>query len=185
MPRLFAGLELPPATRARLAALSRPIPGARWLAEENLHLTLRFFGELSIEMARDVDAALMTVDMAGFEIEIKSVGHFGNARRGGILWAGVGPNQALSRLAKTIDRTIDRMADVERRDKPFQPHVTLARLKFPDAADLAAFLAAESSFMLPPIGVSKFALFSSMLSPAGAQYRVEADYPLAPPGTSG
>ena len=58
MPRLFSGLELPSDVRAQLASLKAPLPGVRWIEEENLHLTLRFFGDVNNSAAHEIVHAL-------------------------------------------------------------------------------------------------------------------------------
>ncbi|MCZ6763964.1 MAG: RNA 2',3'-cyclic phosphodiesterase [Alphaproteobacteria bacterium] len=180
MLRLFIGLELPEAVRLALAALRRPMAGTRWVAPENLHLTLRFLGELDGPVAREVDEVLEGLVADAFDLEIRAVGQFGSARGSKLLWAGLAPNDQLARLAGAVDRALQRVDEVALRDAAFHAHITLARLKAPPADRVAEFLAAGASLRIPPVRVETFTLFSSRLTPDGAQYRAEADYRLGP-----
>lgn len=178
MIRLFVGLTLPEEVRRALAGLRRPMSGTRWVAPENLHLTLRFFGEATLDMASAIDEVLVELDAESFDLEIRSVGQFGTARSVKVLWAGVAPEPALVRLAAKIDRAVQRVGAAPR-EGHFHPHITLARLKYPPADRVADFLGAEIGLSVAPFPVESFSLFSSTLAPDGAVYRQEADYRLS------
>ena len=101
MPRLFIGLELPAAQAQALLALAEPGPGLRWQSAAQLHLTVRFIGELGEEQAEHLAAALSAMQAPAFELQIGGVGYFGSPQRPRILWAGVvapAPLQALREL---------------------------------------------------------------------------------------
>ena len=63
MPRLFAGLELPEEVREQLADLERPLPGAKWVDMDDLHITLRFAGDLEGLVAREFEQGLAEIDV--------------------------------------------------------------------------------------------------------------------------
>lgn len=179
MLRLFVGLELPEETRQTLASLRRSMAGTRWVAAENLHLTLRFVGEVDADRAADIDDALLGLRADAFELNIRSVGEFGSARESRILWAGVAPCAKLDRLAAKIDGLLDSRTDISRRAERFHPHITLARLRGAPADRVADFLSAEARLAPASITIEAVALFSSRLTLQGAVYRVEAEYPLS------
>ena len=77
MIRLFVALEIPEQVRARLAMLGGGVPGARWMSAEQLHLTLRFIGEVDENEANDIDDALATIRAPKFTLELAGVGEFG------------------------------------------------------------------------------------------------------------
>lgn len=181
MIRLFVGVSLPKAQRNALASLRRPMAGTRWVAPENLHLTLRFAGEVDEACARDIDEALLDLREACFDVEIRSVGSFGTRARARTLWAGTAADDALARLAARIDRALGAIEGVDPRAARFHSHITLARLKFAPADQVASFLSGEVGLALPPFTVEAFTLYSSKLTPEGARYRAEADYPLGAP----
>ncbi len=175
MIRLFAALELPPTVRTRLTFLQGGIPGARWIPEENFHLTLCFMGDVDGAMARDIDDALTTISFHPFSIELKSVGEFGG-RDPRAVWAAVAANEALTHLASKIDTAMRRVGlDLEARK--YVPHVTLARLKDPPIAKVKEFLTQHSLFASGLIDLQSFTLFSSHASSHGSLYRAEQRYP--------
>src|SRR3546814_8570820 len=100
MIRLFTALSLPDAVRSRLAMLQSGVPGARWIRPENLHVTLRFIGEVDQHVAADLDAELARTVAPGFDLSLDGVGHFGPARKPTSLWAGIGRSEALQRSAE-------------------------------------------------------------------------------------
>lgn len=181
--RLFVALEIPDGHRRALMALQRPLGGARWVVEENLHLTLRFIGEADNELAEDLDAGLADVVADGFALRIQGVGTFGSGRRVRALWAGVAPTPALQVLQDKVERTAQR-AGCAPEPRKFAPHVTLARSGRGRQGGgfgprLGGFLAAHAGLDLPPFEVSSLALFSSVLTREGPHYAVEARYGFA------
>jgi 2'-5' RNA ligase len=180
MVRLFVALDLPPQVRERLRLLTgAKLPGARWVPPENMHLTLRFVGEVDHGRADDIDAALAGIAARGFELTLEGVGAFESGRRAQALslWAGVERNPALEHLRAKVESAVVR-AGCEPERRKFSPHVTLARLDQPDPAKFGAWLHANALFRLGPVAVEHFTLFSSRLGRDGAHYTAEADYPL-------
>jgi 2'-5' RNA ligase len=175
--RLFVAIDLPDRQREQLAMLANGLPGARWVAEDNLHLTLRFLGELDGSEAADVDAALAGLRMPGFELRLEGVGHFGDGRKLRSIWAGVEASPALGRLRDKVEQAVIR-AGLPPDKRKFKPHVTLARFKSNPGAKLQDFLAEYALFRAEPFQVESFTLYSSFLSANGAIYRPEAEYPL-------
>lgn len=177
MIRLFVGLALPEATRFRLSGLAGGVPGARWVAPENLHVTLKFIGEVDNGLAEDIDIALASVECEPFELELSGVGFFGQASKARILWGGLVPNDALNRLYGRIETALEAIG-IARETRNFAPHVTLARLKKAPAGRLETFVAEHDGFTDGPVEISAFTLFSSYLASTGAVYTPEAVYPL-------
>ena len=102
MPRLFAAVELPRLAAERLALIRSELTGARWMAAENMHITLRFAGDVTDAEAREFAAALDAVDGAPFPLKIQGVGHFGG-RETTAVWAGVAASAELDTLQRAID----------------------------------------------------------------------------------
>lgn len=178
MVRLFVALDLPAQVRERLRLLTgAKLPGARWVPPENMHLTLRFVGEVDHGRADDIDGALAGIAARGFDLTLEGVGAFESGRRVHALWAGVERNPALDHLRAKIESAVVR-AGCEPERRKFSPHVTLARLDQPDPAKFGAWLHANALFRLGPVPVEHFTLFSSRLGRDGAHYTAEADYPL-------
>ena len=175
--RLFVAIALPDDQRARLERLVNGLPGARWVPPENLHLSLRFLGELDGALAADVDEALSMLRMPAFQLELKGVSHFGEGRKIRTLWAGVAAEPALIRLHDKVEQAVIR-AGVPPEQRKFKPHVTLARFKSNPGPALHDFMAQHALFRAEPFPVESFVLYSSFLSASGAIYRAEAEYPL-------
>jgi 2'-5' RNA ligase len=176
MIRLFTAIEIPEAVRTRLSFLQGGVPGARWSPAENLHLTLRFIGEVDEAVANDIDDMLSSLHAPAFELTLKGAGEFGG-RDPHALWVGVSPNEALMRLAAKIESALQRMG-LEAETRKYSPHVTLARLRDAPIAKVRAFLAAHAAFDSGPFAVRAFALFSSYPSSNGSLYRMERSYAL-------
>jgi len=176
MIRLFVAVRPPPAIRDALIDTMDGIDGARWQDEEQLHLTLRFIGEVDRPVAEDVAAALARVDAPSFDLSIAGVGHFATKGRATALWARPRPSPELEALQHKVERACQQAGLPPERRK-FTPHITLARLGR-SAGPIGGWLAAHGALSLPPWRVDEFRLYESTLSPAGAQYEPVVRYPL-------
>jgi 2'-5' RNA ligase len=176
MIRLFTAIEIPEPIRVRLSLLQSGIPGARWSPAENLHLTLRFIGEVDEPTANDIDQVLSGINDKPFELSLKGVGEFGG-RDPHAVWAGVAPNAALQHLVAKIESALQRMG-LPAETRKYAPHVTLARLRDAPSAKVREFLCAHAPFDSGPFGVRSYTLFSSFQTSKGSLYRAERTYPL-------
>jgi 2'-5' RNA ligase len=127
MPRLFTGIQLPPALADALADLATPLAGARWIEPQDMHLTLRFAGDIDNPTADELHAALSHIDEPAFTLTLSGFGAFGG-QQPRTLWAGVADNPWLDALARANDRAA-RSAGLAPDKHGFKPHVTLARLR--------------------------------------------------------
>lgn len=175
--RLFVAIALPDLLRSRLSGLCSGLPGARWVAPENLHLTLRFIGEVEGHDAEDIDAALSAIRSPRFSLTLSGVGDFGDGRRLRSLWVGVEPDEKLERLQAKVEQAVQRAGQPPEKRK-FKPHVTLARFNSHPGGRLERYYAEHALFRALPFEVTDFTLFSSYLSHEGAIYSPEALYPL-------
>jgi 2'-5' RNA ligase len=175
--RLFVALDLPWPLRHQLAGLTTGIMGARWVPRENLHLTLRFIGEVPNWRAEEVDLALHSIRGRGFPLVIAGVGLFEKAGRVTSLWAGIERSSALEHLQAKIETALQR-AGLEPERRRFVPHVTLARLDQPANDKIAGFVQRNNLFRGEAFAVERFTLFSSQLGKEGSSYTAENDYSL-------
>lgn len=177
MIRLFAALRPPAAVRAQLMAMMGGVPGARWQDDDQLHLTLRFIGEVDRHMAADIAAALASVHQPPFDLAIDGIGTFDRKGRIETLWAGVRPHDEVAALHRKIDQALVRCG-LPPEGRAFQPHVTLARFSR-GAGDLSGFATAHGGLASAPFTVTHFGLFQSHLGGEGARYEMIERYALA------
>jgi len=177
MIRLFAAVEVPPEIGRDLQHRQHGIPDARWRPLEALHITLRFFGETPENVARDLDEELNGIGGGPLEIVLSGAGSFGEGDDVRAVWAGVEENEALKLLASRCEAAA-RRAGLKPETRRYKPHVTLAYLKRPDPAKVAAWIADHNLLRSPPFRVTWFGLYSSRLSPEGSHYELEREYPL-------
>lgn len=176
MPRLFAAIRPPAAIRNQLLDLMEALPGARWQDEDQLHLTLRFIGEVDARIADDIAAVLGSVRQPSFTIALDGTGTFGSRGRVNALWAGVRPHDGIAHLHRKIDQALVR-AGLQPERRAFLPHITLARFGR-DADGVERFIARHAGLASPPFDVTHFALYESVLGQAGAIYTVVERYEL-------
>jgi 2'-5' RNA ligase len=176
--RLFVALALPDTLRAELASLSGGIAGARWVPEANLHLTLRFIGEVQSWQAQEIDDALAAVRTRAFQLSVAGVGTFERDGRVTALWAGVERNERLAHLAQKIETALQR-AGLPPERRRFAPHITLARVDQVPEAKIVRWVQTQNLFRATPVTVEHFTLFSSRLGKDFSVYTPEVDYALA------
>jgi 2'-5' RNA ligase len=176
MHRLFAAIRPPESVRTTLLDLMEGVPGASWQDEDQLHLTLRFIGEVDRHQAEDVAALLSSVRQPRFSIALNGLGTFDRRGVPVTLWAGVAPHQPLKSLHKKIDQAVQR-AGVEADHRAYAPHITLARLSR-SGGPIAPWLEKTGGVSSPEFTVDSFALYESELSPKGAIYTIVERYKL-------
>ena len=174
--RLFVALVLPDAVAEGLAMLQSGVPGARWQTREQMHLTLRFIGEVDGRDANAVDDALLPIEAPRFTLALKGVGEFGG-KTPHSLWAGVRDREPVTFLQRKIEAALQR-AGLPAEQRKFQPHVTLARLKGAPKGRVMDFLTDHALYASAPFDVDGFILYSSVLTPNGSLYRAEKAYRL-------
>jgi 2'-5' RNA ligase len=183
MIRLFVALRPPPWARERCAATMDGVAGARWQDDAQLHLTLRFVGEVERPVGEDLAAALAQVHADAPVVALAGVGRFVTRGRTDTLWAGVAPHDALRHLHHKIDQACVRAGLMPER-RAFLPHVTLARLSrgAGDGAEagpaIDAWLAAHAALSSPPFPLPHLVLYQSHLARSGAVYEPVARWPL-------
>ncbi len=177
MPRIFTGLEVPPAVGQSLAILRGGLPGARWIDVENYHITLRFIGDVDSGVAREVAGLLGQVRRRAFELRLDGLASFGGRKPRAVV-APVAASQPLMDLQAEHERLMQRVG-LPPEGRKYTPHVTLARLREASSRSVADYLSVRGSFRSQPFEISRFVLFSARASVGGGPYVVEASYPLA------
>jgi RNA 2',3'-cyclic 3'-phosphodiesterase len=179
MPRLFTGLEIPQRIRQHLALLRAPLARAKWIEPEDMHITLRFAGDLDARTADAFLAQLSEIRGRPCAITIKGVGAFGG-REPRVLWAGVEAGGELAALYRANERAA-RAAGIEPDPRDFKPHVTMARMRGARQKTVARFLEENGDLSAAPFVATQFLLLSARPGSGGPPYGVEETFPLDVP----
>ena len=163
MPRYFIAIPLPDEARDRLVAVQPPaVPSMRLLGREELHLTLHFLGEVAAQDLGNVRTALATVRTHSFTIAVNGIGKFQQEGRPQVLWAGVEANAALIALHRSIGAAMADAIGFRPEERPYSPHLTLARLNGPVPPDVIdGYLEGSRGFVIPSVPIDRFVLYSS------------------------
>jgi RNA 2',3'-cyclic 3'-phosphodiesterase len=179
--RLFTGLDLPGDLVANLEELLRRLkPAARihWSPPANLHVTTKFIGEWPEARLGELKAALAALPGRHvIPVRIRRVGFYPNPHSPRIFWCGIEAT-GLSELAADTDSATAALG-VRREDRPFSPHLTLARIKERvELQPLREAIAALASLEFGSFEAARFYLYQSTLRPTGSVYTKLAEFPL-------
>lgn len=180
--RLFVALRPPHPVRQLLRAAMHGISAARWQDDDQLHLTLRFIGEVDRHRAEDIAAALGALHAPAITARIAGVGMFERKGWPQTVWAGVEPATALAGLHHKVDQLLARVG-VPSETRAFVPHITLARLNR-SAGPVAPFLAQHGDLASSPFVFTHVILYESEMGHGGSRYHPVARYPLECSATS-
>lgn len=178
MHRLFVAHRLPQHVRDLLLDAMDGTPELRWVGDEQLHLTLRFIGEVERPLANDIAAALGHVRSSEYRLAIRGIGRF-DRKGGGAIWAAVEPKAPVTALAAKVERTCQ-AAGLTPERRAFHPHITLARWNGRAGPAVDSFVERTRGLASEPFPVRHFTLFESHLSRHGPNYETVADYCLSP-----
>jgi 2'-5' RNA ligase len=180
--RLFTGFDLPAHVTQALELLLdqlRPAAQLKWSPLANLHITTRFIGEWPEARLPDLLSALGGIPRRpAFPIHVRKLGFFPNPHSPRTFWAGVEAPPDLAALAADIDRALDPLG-LRPEGRPFNPHLTLARIKDPAPLQkLREIIAAMPSPDFGSFTAARFFLFESRPGPSGSLYTKLAEFPL-------
>jgi len=178
MSRLFIAIDLPERVKESLARMRVDIPGARWVPDAQLHLTLAFLGDQEPEAIPRLKAGLSAIRTPGFRLRFSTPGCFPGHVHPKVLWVGVEPEAHLERLAAQVQRVL-RSCAIAPEERPFFPHITLARLKMPAGHEASRFLHPPQPLKIPPVDVDAYGLYESRLTSAGAIHTLMELFPLS------
>jgi 2'-5' RNA ligase len=176
-------MEIPELVRGSIGELIaelRKVTGARWVRAESLHVTLKFVGEVRTETLEKLKAALAEVHSAApVEIKFRGTGFFPNEKRPRVFWAGIEASSNLPVLADEIEKRFEALG-IPREQRPFHPHLTLARFDSPQGLDpLRERIAQLGVLEFGSVTAREFHLYQSELNRGGAVYTKLATFPLA------
>jgi RNA 2',3'-cyclic 3'-phosphodiesterase len=178
--RLFLALTPPLPVRDAIAALRAPSRNVRWTPTDQLHITLRFLGETSVEATEVLLERLSEVYVEPFVLPIEGVGAFPQKGSPRVLWAGVGSGHPrLHQLRQQIDDLLLSIPGVDADLRTFHPHVTVGRCNDQAGSAVTAWLRTHREFAGPVFLVETFDLYASEHRPGGVEYRLVQSFPLA------
>ena len=187
--RVFCAVELPEHVRARLqehiTRLRKEVPdaSASWSRVENIHLTLKFFGNVALDRIPKISAAATqtTEQFSKFQISVGNTGVFPRPSRPQVLWIGVNdPTGKLSNLQKRFEEECG-LRGFEKEDRAYKPHLTIARLRKPEGARQLADTHLNTNFPLIEVPLVELVVFRSELSSKGSKYTSISHHPLPNP----
>ena len=176
MHRLFVAIRPPEHIRDLLIDTMEGLDAARWQGDEQLHVTLRYIGEVETPMANDIAAVLESISTPPFDLALEGVGTFDKRGRVHTLWAGLAASPELRALQRKVEQACQ-SAGLEPEHRRFAPHITIARLNNA-TGPLDPWLAAHRTLASAPWRVNEFRLYESTLGKAGAHYEAVARYAL-------
>jgi 2'-5' RNA ligase len=180
MPRLFTALDPPDPVLDALQAFrdAQDLPvRARWTPMDNHHITLRFIGDVDDDRVDAIDNALAGVRVPSFLVEPKGLGVLPSRRKPRVLTARIDPTEPLRALYSAVEDALAAV-DIEREERTYRPHITLARLQDAKPERLYAALREMEGPRLDAFPVDRYHLYESTLTPDGAVHTVRATYPL-------
>jgi len=187
--RLFVAVSPPDPVRRRIALVAEALRAAaagkdvRWVADENVHVTLQFLGAVPGERVASVEGVVRAAAAAGrpISLEVAGAGGFPSARRPRVVWLGLAGE--LAALGAVVTDLGARLAPLgfPPEERGFSPHLTLGRSRDPrGAAGFAAALTTAAAAEPIPWRVADLVLFESHLSPKGPRYEALLRAPLGP-----
>jgi RNA 2',3'-cyclic 3'-phosphodiesterase len=176
--RLFVSLALPDPCRAVVTELYDTLEGVTWTRPEQLHLTMRFLGDVESDLAAQIETTLATVRVKSFLLPLESVGRFPPRGSAKVLSVGIGRgNTLLFQLRQKIDNAL--LAAGWRGElHNFNPHITVARVQNAPQVAVDHWLYHHREFVGPLFRVGSFQLMRSKLQTGGAVHTLRRDFPL-------
>lgn len=177
--RLFIGIRIPESLQTRLAGLQSGVPGAKWVAPENFHITLSFLGDVEERRFEDLHTCLAAVSAPSFDVTLAGTGTFGT-KAPKLLWAGLEPCAPLVALQNKLAGRLVRVGLLSETRK-YRPHVTLAYLRGGRSAKelkVGPWFEQTAPFLSASFTVTHFTLIESRLSDSGSSYNDLEEYRL-------
>ncbi|MBI5046728.1 RNA 2',3'-cyclic phosphodiesterase [Candidatus Micrarchaeota archaeon] len=185
--RLFVALELPDEIKQKIQKTSEKLRqeldsnSLSIVKPENMHLTLRFIGEVDEKTLEEIDRRLKQIKFKPVDCSVKGVGVFPNEKHAKVIWVGIESSGKLESLATQVIQSLRGIGKEDRIEERFSAHITIARMKRNGKRkiELDEFLANNRTLEFGEVNVQKFELIESKLKPEGAEYIVLKEYKLS------
>lgn len=176
---IAVGVDCGPELRRVLRELNEMGRAVRAMAPDNLHLTLKFLGDVPLEQTASIAAAIEEAvsTTATFTAELQGLGAFPHLGRPTVVWAGLAEPEAMSQLAERIETALGPLG-FSRERRPFHPHVTIGRINSRPPPALRQLVEQHAATAFGPSAVETVELYQSELSSSGPRYTVLARAPL-------
>ncbi len=186
--RTFIAIELPDNIIDAIGNMQKKIGRyglkMRWIRPENIHITLKFLGDIDPEMIQSIESCLKKTGKENNPIQLLSrgIGVFPGLKRPRVLWAGIdGDTDILKKLQQSLDDLLSTIG-IAKEKRPFKGHLTIGRFKGQaDSKKLISVIKTFSTFETDPFFAEALTLYQSNLKPSGAVYSKLAVIPLKRP----
>lgn len=168
--RLFIAIPLPKGVKQKLVGLQQPIDGLRWQSQEQMHLTIKFVGEVNKATAAELREELDEIDHPEFSMTIAGMGCFPEGKHPKVVWAGIKENATLKELHQKVEDRCEKIG-IAPENRRYKPHVTIARTKSASKQVVTSFINQHKKFALSDIPVNEFVLYESKLHADGARHQ--------------
>lgn len=172
--RTFLAIPLPESLKKQIGTIQSDLQerssGVRWVKPDNLHLTLRFFGETSHEDLEKIKGSMLSVEriQKPFEVEVQGLGAFPSPRRPRVLWLGLTPGAPLVDFFRVCQQALEQ-AGIPPEQRPLAPHLTIGRLR-QHGSDLSALTESYAQRSFGTLPVTQAVLYESRLHQHGAEH---------------
>lgn len=173
--RIFIAVPLSESVKKQLQKLQVPADYVRWQSPEQMHITLKFLGELSDDEVSGLKQALTGISMTSFNLKVQQIGMFTRNDIPQVIWVGVAPDEQITQLYKAVEARCASLG-FETDKRPFLPHITLGRVKRNIQRKQVKNLLDNTEPV--SFSVDSFGIYKSELHPDGAIHTLLKKFPL-------
>lgn len=181
--RTFIAVDFPQEIKDKIEEITAyfktqlPPKVIKWVDPNNMHLTLKFMGETPVDRLEPIKKVMHQVVMVFpiFEIEIKNLGMYPNAKKPRVVWLGISSEEYLTSLHKQLDQALKEL-NIQPEGRPFSPHLTIGRVRrSADQESVKAVGQTLSQFKVSSLGhvtINEIVYYQSELTPQGPNYTI-------------
>lgn len=173
--RLFVAIDFPKELKTTISQIIPIENGFRKPLPEQIHLTLKFIGNVPYASKSTIIELLKEIHQPAFPLTIQGAGCFVHKKIPQVLWISIINSSMLQALKNNIDQALESLG-FKKENREFVPHITISRLKNISLEKIKSWLDQHRNFQYPAIMINEFYLFSSQLSQEGAIYTKETEF---------